>query len=215
METFRKGHFEVHGIVYRARDSTPNELGPAAWPIGSKIPSNSRDSCALSDIKLNSAPSDLHRPSRFHITCRMANPFLSEGFTRHTRRVFTRTSVLPDTSSLTVQARRPLPPSTIIICTWMSANPHHIQNYISNYSKLFLSSHILLILAPKSPMIFSSPVSQQRQLLSGVQFLLADERKKFLVHIFSGGGAASLCNLAIAYRKLIFFGYNIIPFEPH
>jgi hypothetical protein len=134
----------------------------------------------------------------------MANPFASEGFTRHNRQIFTKTAIVPRNSMTPTLSHKYLPPSTIILCTWMSASPRHIKNYLFSYSTLFPRSHILLILCPKTPIIFFSRAEQQEQLLPGVRFLFADERKDFLVHIFSGGGAVSLCNLAIAYRKFNF-----------
>lgn len=128
----------------------------------------------------------------------MANPFASHGFRRQNRQIFTKTSISKPDSD------RPSSPSTIILCTWMAANPRHIRSYLSNYTRLFPHSHILLILAPRTTLIFFPRRVQQAQILPAVRFLAADERKDFLVHIFSGGGAVSLRNLAIVYCKLNF-----------
>lgn len=124
----------------------------------------------------------------------MDNPFSSQGFTRQNRQVFTKIS------TSTLLTHQPSSPSTIILCTWMAANPRHIKSHLSSYTTLFPHSHFLVILSPRTPLIFFLRPTQQAQLLPAVRFLAADERKEFMVHIFSGGGAVSLCNLAIAYR---------------
>jgi hypothetical protein len=135
----------------------------------------------------------------------MTNPFTAEGFVRHNRQLFTKTSIPQRASSSSTLLGNHFAPSTIIICSWMSAEARHIKGYLSSYATLYPRSHILLVLCPKSPIILFSRKAQQLQLLPGVRFLVADNRKEFLVHIFTGGGAISLCNLAIAYRKCISF----------
>jgi hypothetical protein len=92
-------------------------------------------------------------------------------------------------------------PTTIIVLTWVAAQPRHASKYTSAYSQLNPNARILLITTGWADFVYRSNSTQQRRLAAAVTILQADSDAKLLVHLFSNGGSKQLNNLNAAFSK--------------
>ncbi|KIW90842.1 uncharacterized protein Z519_08625 [Cladophialophora bantiana CBS 173.52] len=111
------------------------------------------------------------------------------------------------------QEQRSLDPDLIIVCSWMYAQSRNIGKYIKVYQTTYPSSPILLLRQDGGDFFFRTKAQQMRNLTPAVS-LIRDlsakkeknkegqnkgKRLKVLCHVFSNGGAWTVCQLADAY----------------
>jgi hypothetical protein len=96
------------------------------------------------------------------------------------------------------------PPSLIILCTWVGAQPKHISRYTETYKQQYQNASILVIHAPLPYMVLTSDRLQQSRLKIAIDIICNDDNG-FLLHAFSNGGAVTatqlLNALPLAHRQ--------------
>ncbi|EXJ63350.1 uncharacterized protein A1O5_11671 [Cladophialophora psammophila CBS 110553] len=111
------------------------------------------------------------------------------------------------------QEQRPLDPDLIIVCSWMYAQSRNIGKYIKVYQTTYPSSPILLLRQDGGDFFFRTKAQQMRNLTPAVSLIRdlsakkeknkegqnTGKRLKVLCHVFSNGGAWTVCQLADAY----------------
>ncbi|OCK87083.1 uncharacterized protein K441DRAFT_489475, partial [Cenococcum geophilum 1.58] len=104
-------------------------------------------------------------------------------------------------------------PNLIILCTWVNAAPRHIAKYTAAYSSLYPSAAQLLITTSLADMSYRRNPTQRSRLAPAVRTIAAtssstpspspslpNPNPRILLHIFSHGGAHTVCQLATAFR---------------
>lgn len=112
------------------------------------------------------------------------------------------------------------PPKLIILITWMSAQPSHINKYILGYHALYPTTKILIIRSSPPDIFHRSKKTQRRRVAPAVSTIVASfphtvpatkhENPELILHIFSNGGSHQARNLLLAYRETA-----STPFPPH
>ena len=98
-------------------------------------------------------------------------------------------------------------PSLILLMTWNGAHSRHISKYVTEYSTMFPSSHIMVITTSSADFILRSSKQKQRYLqpaikyISNLQYIPCRNSGGVLMHVFSEGGSAKACELASAYQR--------------
>ena len=111
-------------------------------------------------------------------------------------------------------------PKLIILITWMSAQPSHINKYILGYHSLYPTTKILIVRSSPPDIFHRSKKAQRRRVGPAVSTILASfphtshatkhEKPELILHIFSNGGSHQARNLRLAYRET-----TSAPFPPH
>ena len=108
----------------------------------------------------------------------------------------------------------------IILITWISAQPSHINKYILGYHSLYPTSKILIVRSSPPDIFHRSRKAQRRSVAPTISTILASfthtdpapkhETPELILHIFSNGGSHQARNLRLAYRETA-----SAPFPPH
>ncbi|KAI9845605.1 MAG: hypothetical protein M1838_001665 [Thelocarpon superellum] len=93
------------------------------------------------------------------------------------------------------------PPTTILICGWMSANPRHVAKYSAHYALRYPGARILTVETTTPDFNVRSFATQVQRVGPAVDALRADADPQLLVHTFSNGGAHKFCTISRAYRQ--------------
>jgi hypothetical protein len=99
-------------------------------------------------------------------------------------------------------------PDLIVFCSWMYAFPKHIAKYTKIHQSTYPSSPILLLRQDGGDFFYRSHSQQLKNLeaaVSTIRALSAEKSDKgnlkVLMHVFSNGGAWTVCQLADAYTS--------------
>ncbi|KAJ9613514.1 hypothetical protein H2200_003456 [Cladophialophora chaetospira] len=133
------------------------------------------------------------------------DPYLSE-FTRLGELIFYYTLASPSTDVPPFRDNTP-DPDLIIICSWMYAFSKHIAKYTNAYKSRYPRSPILLLRQDGGDFFYRTNAQQMKNLapaITTIRRLRAEknngsERLNVLMHVFSNGGAWTVCQLADAY----------------
>nr|ANM86494.1 hypothetical protein [Cladonia uncialis subsp. uncialis]AUW31395.1 hypothetical protein [Cladonia uncialis subsp. uncialis] len=111
-------------------------------------------------------------------------------------------------------------PKLVVLMTWMSAQPSHINKYILGYHSLYPTTRILIVRSSPPDIFHRSRNAQRRRVAPAVSTIVASfphtlpatvqENPEFILHIFSNGGSHQVRNLRLAYRET-----TSAPFPPH
>jgi hypothetical protein len=92
-------------------------------------------------------------------------------------------------------------PDLILIVGWMNASPRHIAKYTAGYEKLYPSSRILAITTTSVDAVFRTNVANLNRIKPVLDILCTlPPGAKFLLHLFSNGGAFTSTLIANAYQ---------------
>ena len=104
-------------------------------------------------------------------------------------------------------------PKLIILMTWMSAQPSHINKYILGYHSLYPTTRILIVRSSPADIFYRSRKTQRRRVGPAISTIPAsfprtfpasnNEKPELILHIFSNGGSHQARNLRLAYRETI------------
>ncbi|KAI1178211.1 hypothetical protein F4777DRAFT_576267 [Nemania sp. FL0916] len=111
-----------------------------------------------------------------------------------------------------------LDPKLVIVAAWMDAREVHIAKYIAHYQSVYPDAAILLIkfvmkeamLAPVANSVVQPAAWYVRSLVNAGTLSTAPAHPEILAHVFSNGGATSMQNIYVSYRRI--FGQ---PFPMH
>ena len=99
-------------------------------------------------------------------------------------------------------------PKLIILMTWMSAQPSHINKYILGYHSLYPTTRILIIRSSPADIFYRSTNAQRRRAVSTILAsfprtspAMNDGKPELILHIFLNGGSHQVRNLRLAYRE--------------
>ncbi len=99
-------------------------------------------------------------------------------------------------------------PDLIILCSWMYAFSKHIAKYTSAYKSKYPTSPILLLRQDGGDFFYRTNAQQMKNLepaIATIRRLRSDKPKggrlRVLMHVFSNGGAWTVCQLADAYSS--------------
>ncbi|KAI8630816.1 hypothetical protein F5Y19DRAFT_34699 [Xylariaceae sp. FL1651] len=109
-------------------------------------------------------------------------------------------------------------PKLVLLAAWMDAQDVHITKYITYYQTIYPNSTILLvkfimkeaILAPVANSTVQPAVWYLRSLMNAGELSAAPVHPEILVHVFSNGGATSMQNIYVNFKRM--FGQ---PFPLH
>ncbi|KAI0202518.1 hypothetical protein F4808DRAFT_458684 [Astrocystis sublimbata] len=118
---------------------------------------------------------------------------------------------------------RPLPadtqhPKLIFLAAWMDARDVHIAKYIDRYQSKYPDATIILLkfvlreamLSPVAHSAVQPAVWYLRSLIDAGGLSLSPDHPEILAHVFSNGGATSMQNVYLSYKRM--FGQ---PFPLH
>jgi hypothetical protein len=93
-------------------------------------------------------------------------------------------------------------PDLILICGWMDAQPRHIAKYTAAYEKLYPSARILVVTTTAIDAAFVTWAANYKRvdLVLEILYTLPPDAK-FLLHLFSNGGAFTNNLIANRYRE--------------
>jgi pimeloyl-ACP methyl ester carboxylesterase len=93
-------------------------------------------------------------------------------------------------------------PDLILLITWMDASLRNIAKYTTGYAKLYPSARILLITTSSIDAAFISWIMNRNRIAPVLEVLYAlPSDAKFLLHLFSNGGAFTAAFIADTYQK--------------
>ncbi|KAE9987782.1 hypothetical protein EG328_001597 [Venturia inaequalis] len=97
-------------------------------------------------------------------------------------------------------------PDLVILSTWMGAAPKHILKYVSAYRKIYPNASLLVLTNGVQDIIFRPSSHYEKHLRAAISVIRSTHQQnpqaKIVLHLFSNGGAHTICQLAKLYRKL-------------
>jgi Eukaryotic protein of unknown function (DUF829) len=92
-------------------------------------------------------------------------------------------------------------PTTILICSWLNANPKHVEYYTKKYTRLFPATRIILVSINTIEFLLQSEARRRSDVAAAVLALLApdQEKERLFVHSLSNGGGRRVYGIAGAY----------------
>ncbi|QDS72413.1 hypothetical protein FKW77_009049 [Venturia effusa] len=99
----------------------------------------------------------------------------------------------------------PQQPDLVILSTWMGAASKHILKYVAAYQKIYPNTSILVLTNGVQDIIFRPSSHHEKHLRAAISVIRATRQQnpqaRIVLHLFSNGGAHTICQLAKLYRK--------------
>lgn len=96
-------------------------------------------------------------------------------------------------------------PDLIILSTWMGAASKHILKYTAAYQKIYPNASLLVLTNGVQDIIFRPSSHYEKYLRAAISVIRSMHQQnphaKIVLHLFSNGGAHTICQLAKLYRK--------------
>lgn len=97
-------------------------------------------------------------------------------------------------------------PDLVILSTWMGAAPKHILKYVAAYQKIYLHASLLVLTNGVQDIMFRPSSHHEKYLRAAISVIRSTHQQnprkvKIVLHLFSNGGAHTICQLAKLYRN--------------
>ena len=145
-----------------------------------------------------------------------SDPYLSD-FTRLGEQIYYYTPA-PKTPSASPHDASP---DLIILCSWMYAFSKHIAKYTSAHRQRYLTTPILVLRQDGGDFFYRTNAQQMKNFepaIATIRHLRAKkptgEKLRVLLHVFSSGGAWTVCQLADAYSSAVSLSLPSVDLKP-
>ncbi|OBT76740.1 hypothetical protein VF21_03869 [Pseudogymnoascus sp. 05NY08] len=126
-----------------------------------------------------------------------------DGFTKLAPAIWLREPAPSPSLPLSSLASGLPPPSLVVLCTWIGAQPKHIAKYVAEYLRRYPAASLLVLESNLADMTYSGDGAQQARLGPAYHVLQAHLQPELagggiVVHAFSNGGAQCAAQVVAA-----------------